>query len=225
MQIAIIKTEAADFVKMYICVILKTFGHCWCFIYRLCPNTPSACSSACLLQPNPAFMPKVVESAYRCPTVELLAFDPPPFSSVKEKELNTLCPVRALHVYMLKQQGSGKVLVYCATHNKRKQLSPQRLSHWIVASISLAYSCKVMQPPKRLEGGLHPSWALFRGVSIQEIYAAVSSTVVNFKIQVVFIHVHDCVFVCGFFYNPLFLSYDWNSLIVLKLFGLPSINS
>ena len=27
MQIAIIQTEAADFVKMYICVILKTFGH------------------------------------------------------------------------------------------------------------------------------------------------------------------------------------------------------
>ena len=27
MQIAIIQTKAADFVKMYICVILKTFGH------------------------------------------------------------------------------------------------------------------------------------------------------------------------------------------------------
>ena len=27
MQIAIIQTEAADFVKMYICVILKMFGH------------------------------------------------------------------------------------------------------------------------------------------------------------------------------------------------------
>ena len=27
MQIAIIQAEAADFVKMYICVILKTFGH------------------------------------------------------------------------------------------------------------------------------------------------------------------------------------------------------
>jgi hypothetical protein len=26
-QIAIIQTEEADFVKMYICVILKTFGH------------------------------------------------------------------------------------------------------------------------------------------------------------------------------------------------------
>jgi hypothetical protein len=27
MQIAIIQTEVADFVKMYMCVILKTFGH------------------------------------------------------------------------------------------------------------------------------------------------------------------------------------------------------
>ena len=27
MQIVIIQTEAADFVKIYICVILKTFGH------------------------------------------------------------------------------------------------------------------------------------------------------------------------------------------------------
>ena len=37
MQIAIIQTEAADFVKMNICVILKTFGHdCICCTVCVC---------------------------------------------------------------------------------------------------------------------------------------------------------------------------------------------
>ena len=56
-------------------------------------------SKVCL-RPNPAFVPKVVESTYRCLTVELSAFHPPPFSSAEEQRLNTLCPVRALHVYV-----------------------------------------------------------------------------------------------------------------------------
>ncbi|TMS18387.1 Zinc transporter 8 [Larimichthys crocea] len=46
-----------------------------------------------ILGPNPVFIPKVVESAYRCPTVELKAFHPLPFGSAEESRLNTLCPV------------------------------------------------------------------------------------------------------------------------------------
>ena len=39
MQIAITQTEAADFVKMYICVILKTFGHdCTVGMYDCTPT-------------------------------------------------------------------------------------------------------------------------------------------------------------------------------------------
>jgi hypothetical protein len=35
MQIAIIQTEAADFVKINICVILKTFGHDCTFLNNI----------------------------------------------------------------------------------------------------------------------------------------------------------------------------------------------
>ena len=126
-------------------------------------------------------MPKVVESGYRCPTVELLAFHPPPFSSAEEKKLNTLCPVRALHVYLSRTAGfrkSDQLFVSCATPHKGKPLSRQRLSHWIVEAISLAYGCRGLQPPKGLRAhstrGVATPWALFRGVSVQDICAVAS---------------------------------------------------
>ncbi|XP_028451658.1 uncharacterized protein LOC114566981 [Perca flavescens] len=50
----------------------------------------------------------VVESAYRCPSVELLAFHPPPFSSGEEQRLHMLCPVRALHMYVSRTAGFRK---------------------------------------------------------------------------------------------------------------------
>ena len=40
----------------------------------------------------------------------LLAFHSPPLSPGEKKELNTLCPVRALHVYM-----SVQLFVFCDT--------------------------------------------------------------------------------------------------------------
>ncbi|XP_050925700.1 LOW QUALITY PROTEIN: uncharacterized protein LOC127142337 [Lates calcarifer] len=131
------------------------------------------------LRPNPAFVPKVVESAYRCPTVELLAFHPP-FSSGEEQRLNT-CPVQAVQVYVSRTVGFRKahqLFVSWATPYKCKPLSRQRLSHWIVEAISLAYKCRGLQPPKGLSThstrGMATSWALFRGVSLQDICAAVS---------------------------------------------------
>ena len=137
-------------------------------------------SKVCL-RPNPAFVPKVVESAYRCPSVELLAFHPPPFSSGEEQRLHMLCPVRALHIYVSQTAGFRKadqLFVSWATPHKGKPLSRQRLSHWIVEAISLAYECKGLQAPQGLRAhstrGMAASWALFRGVSVKEICAAAS---------------------------------------------------
>ncbi len=50
------------------------------------------------LLPNPAFVPKVSDSAYNCSALELRAFYPPPFFSSEERKLHTLCPVRASEV-------------------------------------------------------------------------------------------------------------------------------
>lgn len=143
---------------------------------QMAPGLAKVC-----LRPNPAFVPKVMESAYRCSTVELLAFHPPPFSSVEEERLHTLCPVRALHVYLNRTAGFRKVdqlFVSWATPHRGKPLSRQRLSHWIVEAISLAYTCRGLQPPQGLRAhstrGMATSWALFRGVSVQDICAAAS---------------------------------------------------
>ncbi|XP_052430666.1 uncharacterized protein LOC127971591 [Carassius gibelio] len=132
-------------------------------------------------RPNPAFVPKVVDSSYRCQTTDLSAFHPPPFSSPEEGRLNALCPVRALRVYVERTAGFRKndqLFVSWATPHKGKPLSRQRLSHWIVEAISLAYACRGSQPPEGLRAhstrGMATSWALLRGVSVQEICAAAS---------------------------------------------------
>ncbi|XP_049927771.1 uncharacterized protein LOC126407128 [Epinephelus moara] len=137
-------------------------------------------SKVCL-RPNPAFVPKVVESAYRCPTVELGAFHPPPFETAEDRRLNTLCPVRALRLYVDRTAGfrrSDQLFVSWATPHKGKPLSCQRLSHWIVDAIELAYRCRGLQPPAGLKAhstrGMATSWALFKGVRVEDICAAAS---------------------------------------------------
>ncbi|KAK7889130.1 hypothetical protein WMY93_024690 [Mugilogobius chulae] len=132
------------------------------------------------LRPNPAFMPKV-EPAYSCPTLEIAAFHPPPFSSPEEQQLHSLCPVRALRVYVDRTAGLRKadqLFVSWASSHMGKPVSSQRLSHWIVEAISLAYTCKGIAPPQGLRAhstrGVATSWALFRGISVQDICAAAS---------------------------------------------------
>ncbi|KAK0133511.1 hypothetical protein N1851_030971 [Merluccius polli] len=147
-------------------------------IHPSCLQFAPGISKVCL-RPNPVFVPKVVESTYRCRTVELSAFHPPPFSSAEEQRLNTLCPVRALHVYVSRSAAFRKgdqLFVSWATPHRGKPLSRQRLSHWIVEAISLAYGCRGLQPPLGLKAhstrGMATSWALFRGVSVRDICAA-----------------------------------------------------
>ncbi|GAA6099883.1 uncharacterized protein LOC113652359, partial [Tachysurus ichikawai] len=118
-------------------------------------------------RPNPAFVPELLESAYRCPSTGLAAFHPPPFSSQK---LNTLCPVRALQVYVERTPGfrtCDQLFVSWASPNTGKPLSRQRLEE----AISVAYSCRGLQPPKGLRA---TSWALLRGVSVLDICWAAS---------------------------------------------------
>lgn len=137
-------------------------------------------SKVCLC-PNPAFIPKVLDSAFSWRAVELETFHPPPFSSEEEGRLHSLCPVRALHVYVRRTADFRKVdqlFVSWASPHKGKPVSSQRLSHWIVEAISLAYTCRGLQPPQGMMAhstrGVATSWALFRGVSVQDICAAAS---------------------------------------------------
>ena len=86
-----------------------------------------------------------------------------------------------MHVYVSRTAGFRKedqLFVSWATLHKDKVLSRQRLSHWIVEAISLAYRCRGLQPPECLRAhptrGVAISWALFKGVSVQDLCAAAS---------------------------------------------------
>ncbi|XP_056116182.1 uncharacterized protein LOC130092366 [Rhinichthys klamathensis goyatoka] len=131
-----------------------------------------------VLRPNPAFMPKIVNSIT---PLELRAFYSPPFASSKQQKLNELCPVRALRIYIERTKGfreCDQLFVSWVKPRKGKPITKQRLSHWIVEAISLAYSSKGHEPPAGLRAhstrGMSTSWALFKGVTIQDICEAAS---------------------------------------------------
>nr|XP_054595475.1 uncharacterized protein LOC129162961 [Nothobranchius furzeri] len=130
------------------------------------------------LKPNPAFVPKVVGSFS---PIILTAFYPPPFSSPEEERWHKLCPIRALKEYVNRTENlrrGDQLFVSWGGPRKGKPVTKQRLSHWIAEAISMAYSCQGIQAPVGLRAhstrGLSASWALFRGLSIQEICAAAS---------------------------------------------------
>ncbi|XP_067221487.1 uncharacterized protein [Chanodichthys erythropterus] len=131
-----------------------------------------------VLKPNPAFMPKILGAII---PLELRAFHPPPFASSEQQKLNALCPVRALRIYTQRTRGfreSDQLFVSWTKPRTGKPITKQRLSHWIVEAISLAYSSKGLVSPPGLRAhstrGMSTSWALFKGVTIQDICEAAS---------------------------------------------------
>ncbi|XP_073320639.1 uncharacterized protein [Pagrus major] len=133
------------------------------------------------LHPNAAYLPKIIPTAYSSMTFELLSYCPPPFASEEQRRLHSLCPVRALRTYIDRTQGvrlCDQLFVCFANLAKGKALSKQRLSHWIVEAISIAYSSRGIPFPQGVRAhstrGMAASWALFKGVSVSDICTAAS---------------------------------------------------
>ena len=131
------------------------------------------------IKPNPFFVPK--NPGAPCAPVVLREFHPPPFDSPEECRLHSLCPVRALRIYIDRSKParqSDQLFVSWAARMVGKPITKQRLSHWIVEAIQLAYSTAGKQAPGRLRAhstrGVAASWALFKGVSVQDLCAAAS---------------------------------------------------
>lgn len=90
------------------------------------------------LEPNPAFIPKVVGV---CLLVGLAAFQPPLHSTAEERRLHTLCPLHALHVYMERTSAFRKADQLFASWTKpHRAMTKQKLSRWTVDAITLGYS-------------------------------------------------------------------------------------
>ncbi len=125
-----------------------------------------------LLSPRPSYVPKVPTTPFRDQVVSLQAL---PLEEA-DPALALLCPVRALRLYTDRTQSlrtSDQLFVCYGGQQKGKAVSKQRMAHWIVDAITLAYQAQGVPCPLRLRAhstrGVASSWALARGASLTDI--------------------------------------------------------
>ncbi len=131
--------------------------------------------SQIILRPRPGYVPKVPTTPFRDQVVSLQALPP----EEADPALALLCPVRALRHYVDRTQSfrtSDQLFVCHGGRQKGKAVSKQRMAHWIVDAITLAYQAQGVPCPFRLRAhstrSVASSWALARGASLTDIYRA-----------------------------------------------------
>ncbi|KAL0152834.1 hypothetical protein M9458_051861, partial [Cirrhinus mrigala] len=93
------------------------------------------------LRPRPGYVPKVPTTPFRDQVVNLQALPP----EEADPALGLLCPVQAFRIYVGCTQSfrrSEKLFVCFGGQQKRNAVSKQRLAHWVVDAITLAYQCQ-----------------------------------------------------------------------------------
>ncbi len=91
-----------------------------------------------VLRPRPGYVSKVPTTPFRDQVVNLQAL----LSEESDPALALLCPVRALRIYVDRTRSvrSSEQLFVChGGQQKGKAVSKQRLAHWIVEAVTLAY--------------------------------------------------------------------------------------
>ncbi len=131
--------------------------------------------SQIILRPRPGYVPKVPTTPFRDQVVSLQALPP----EEADPALALLCPVRALRHYVDRTQSfrtSDQLFVCHGGRQKGNAVSKQRMAHWIVDAITLAYQAQVVPCPFRLRAhstrSVASSWALARGTSLTDICRA-----------------------------------------------------
>ncbi|XP_057685683.1 uncharacterized protein LOC130911993 [Corythoichthys intestinalis] len=135
--------------------------------------------SVVTLWPNVAFMPKVLADSRCNRPLRLARYRPPPGEGGSRPEL--LCPVRALRLYVdstASFRRSSQLFVCYGARGRGSALSKQRLSHWVVDTISYSYqmACRPLPSGVRCHStrGVATSWAALKGVPLEDICAAAS---------------------------------------------------
>ncbi len=114
-------------------------------------------------------MPKVPTTPFRDQVVSLQALPP----EEVDPALALLCPVRELRYYVDRTQSfrtSDQLLVYHGGRQKGNAVSKQRMAHWIVDAITLAYQAQGVPCPFRLKA--HSTRSVARGASVTDICRA-----------------------------------------------------
>lgn len=96
------------------------------------------------------------------------AFCPPPFQSKEDERLHTLCPDRAISIYVEHTRAlwrSNQLFVCYGSQTAGTALSKEHLSNWIVEAITLVYSVTGQVPPESLRAhstrSVATSWTFF----------------------------------------------------------------
>ncbi len=128
-----------------------------------------------VLRPRPGCVPKVPTMPFREQVVNLQALP----REEADPAIALLCPVRALRIYVDRTQSfrtSDQLFVCFGGQQKGRAVSKQRLAHWIVEAIVLAYQARRLPCPLGVRAhstrGVASSWALARGASIADICKA-----------------------------------------------------
>ncbi len=131
--------------------------------------------SQIILRPRPGYVPKVPTTSFRDQVVSLQALPP----EEADPALALLCPVRALRHYVDRTQSFRTSDQLFACHGGRQKgnaISKQRMAHWIVDAITLAYQAQGVPCPFSLRAhstrSVASSWALARGASLTDICRA-----------------------------------------------------
>ncbi|KAL0157267.1 hypothetical protein M9458_048513, partial [Cirrhinus mrigala] len=128
-----------------------------------------------VLRPRPGYVPKVPTTPFRDQVVTLQALS----SQEDDPNLTLLCPVRALRIYMERTQPfrrSEQLFVCYRGQQKGKAVSKQRISHWLVNAIRMAYLARGLPCPLEVRAhstrGIAASAALANGASLTDICRA-----------------------------------------------------
>ncbi|KAL0199378.1 hypothetical protein M9458_007918, partial [Cirrhinus mrigala] len=126
-----------------------------------------------VLRPRPGYVPKVPTTPFQDQVVNLQAL---PLEEA-DPALALLCPVRALRIYVDCFRSSKQLFVCYRGQQKGKAVSKQRLAHWIVDAIILAYQSQDEPCPLGVRAHSTPSvassYALAHGASLADICRAV----------------------------------------------------
>ncbi len=128
-----------------------------------------------VLRPRPGYVPKVPTTPFRDQVVNLQALP----SEEADPALALLCPVRALRIYVERTRSfrsSEQLFVCFGGQQKGKAVSKQRLAHWIVDAIALAYQSQGEPCPMGVRAhstrSVASSYALAHGASLADICRA-----------------------------------------------------
>ncbi len=128
-----------------------------------------------VLRPRPGYVPKVTTTSFHDQVVNLQALP----SKEADPALALLCPVRALRINVDRTpsfRSSEQLFVCHGGQLKGKAVSKQRLAHWIVEAIALAYQSQGEPCPLGVRAhstrGFASSYALAHGTSLADICKA-----------------------------------------------------